>query len=702
MSKSAPRSALLTTYTAGMASLVTAGAGHALHLNPTVPAALAAAGVAGTLIHDRRRARVVGTPGLSAALTAWRCAPWLATGAWASWSTYTGPFHVANLVAAGAAGLLGALIAPAFAADDPEPAPTAGPAQLFVSPVVREWKGRIQRLCRVEPITIRDVINWPNGAGFTLNVDFAEGSGDTWEAIRDRTRALAGAARLPKGCVIDVDEGDVQGSAVVRIPTKNALGDLIFARNDFTELTVTGELPIGTYPDTDRTTIEVRQSAGLVVGQRRSGKTNLLHAIIGALVRCPDALIWVVDLNGGGLAVPWLMPGVEGLMDGYPIDWVAWNPETAVKMAKAAPAIARDRKARYARLKAKANTDLLPVSRDLPEIVIIIDESAEVMGDSSRARAAIEAFLELQRIGGAEAVNVIFSGLRATQDTLPVPVRKQSALKISTRVGDNGELGYLFGDARIRNSDLLYAGCAFIQRGDDNADRAAGVRQFKVDRWLPQHIEAAAIATAHLRPKLDQASATAGGEYYANRWADAEPLLARLRGHAVPTTTRTEPPVAPPAPNTPPPGPPEDRDDARNQARQGLRQLVMDMALAELPDDQVEAQFAQLTAGGIAALPVTTEQASPQQTGRAQASDQDDDADEVTTSESSRGSWYPERLIELARAAKDRGGLTPTEMRNALANEGIEISEKTLFKWLGRFAQAKRLDNNDGRYTATD
>jgi hypothetical protein len=695
MSTSPTRSALLTTFNAGMASLVTAGACSALDLNPAVPAALAAAGVAGTVVRERRRARHVGMPGLSAALTAWRCAPWLAAGAWASWSTYTGPFHTANLVAAGAAGLLGALVAPAFAEDDPAPvAARRDPEPLFVSPLVREWKARIERLCRVW-ITIGDVINWPNGAGFTLNIDFADGSGDTWEAIRDRTRALAASARLPKGCVIDVTEGDVQGTAVVRVPIKNNLAEIIYAPNDFSPLTVTGLLPIGAFGDTLPTEIEVRQSAGLVMGRRRSGKTNLLHAIIGALVRCPDALIWIVDLNGGGLAVPWLMPSVEGLVEEYPIDWVAWNPETAIKMAQVAPIIARDRKARYARLKAKANTDLLPVSADLPEIVIIVDEGAEVMGDSSRARPAIEAFLELQRIGGAEAVNVIFSGLRATQDTLPVGVRKQAALRISTKVADDGELGYLFGDTRVRCADLQYPGCAFIQRDDSMADGTAPVRQFKAHRWLPQHIEACVLATIDRRPNLDAAGVAVGGKIYANRWADAEPLLARLRGEAGPSTpARPEPAPVPPAPAAPP-GTLEDRDEARNRARHGLRQLVMDMALAELPDDHVEAEFAQLTAGGIEALPVTAEHEPVDQ-------DQDDDADEVTTTETARGRWSPERLIELARAAKDQGGITPSEMKAALDAEGIEVSNKTLFKWLERFVEQDRLDNNKGRYTALD
>jgi S-DNA-T family DNA segregation ATPase FtsK/SpoIIIE len=599
----------------------------------------------------------------------------------------TGPFHTANLIAGAAAGLLGALIAPAFAADEPASSaaePLRLPAITNDQQLIRTWKGRIERLARIEPITVRRLEHWPNAAGFTLDVDFAEGSGDTWRSVADAATRLAAAAQLPPGCVVAVSEGALQGTARILVPTVNALAEEVPLPEDVSPLTIWRELPVGVHADTSVATVELRQSSGLVVGQKGGGKTNLLLVLIGMLKRCPENLTWVVDLNGGGLAVPWTMPYVDGQVSRRPIDWIAPDPEEAIIMARVAAAIARDRKARYARLKARANTDLLPVSADLPQITIVVDEGAEVMGDASRARAAINGLLEVQRIGRAEGVNVIFSGLRATQDTLPVNVRKQCALKIATRVADDGELGYILSNTKgIRAEDLVEPGTIFLQKGN------ALPRQVRVYRTLPERITRIVLGTDALTPTLDEAGTAVGGKDYRDRWQRLEPWLAALRGEPVPVAPAPAP--VPPAPTPPVPGTPEDRDEARERARRGLRQVVLDLALDEMPDEHVDAEFASLTGGGLAILdrePVD--------------SDEDDDPDEVRTADTARGTWSPERLIELARAAKDSGGITPTEMRNALETDGIEVSNKTLYKWLERLTQQKRLDNNKGRYTALD
>lgn len=119
-------------------------------------------------------------------------------------------------------------------------------------------------------------------------------------------------------------------------------------------------------------------------------------------------------------------------------------------------------------------------------------------------------------------------------------------------------------------------------------------------------------------------------------------------------------------------------------------------ALSELPDDQVEDEFERLTAGGIEGLAVTAGYERVDQD-----RDKDDD-DEVTTTDRAQRSWSPDLLIELAQAATARGGITPTEMKAALDDEGIEVSNKTLFKWLDRFSKDKRLNNTNGRYTVVD
>jgi S-DNA-T family DNA segregation ATPase FtsK/SpoIIIE len=74
-------------------------------------------------------------------------------------------------------------------------------------------------------------------------------------------------------------------------------------------------------------------------------------------------------------------------------------------MAQVAAAIAKDRKSRYAGLTAASGGDLLPVTHDLSQITIVVDESAEV-DDDPEARSTMDALLKVQRIGRAEGVNV--------------------------------------------------------------------------------------------------------------------------------------------------------------------------------------------------------------------------------------------------------------------------------------------------------
>jgi hypothetical protein len=93
-----------------------------------------------------------------------------------------------------------------------------------------------------------------------------------------------------------------------------------------------------------------------------------------------DNLTWVIDLNGGGLALPWLHAWHTGGRPGRPpIDWVADTPAKALAMAKAALVrIAKARKPGYKHLEIAANDDKLPVRPAVPGILIAGDEIAEI------------------------------------------------------------------------------------------------------------------------------------------------------------------------------------------------------------------------------------------------------------------------------------------------------------------------------------
>jgi S-DNA-T family DNA segregation ATPase FtsK/SpoIIIE len=656
--------------------LVGAGLCSAWDIPAVVPAALAVTAVAGVAVRDW----ATGRPWSE---RVFRLAAGVAAGSWATWSSIGGPWQLSNLVVGGAAGLFGLAVAPAFVADEPTP---LGQATQAVTPQVVEptgrratWKALIERIARVQPITITDDTDWPNGAGFTLHVVFAAGSGDSWTSVRDAAARLAAAARLPKGCAISVEEGDLQGTAVVRVPTVYALAGELPLPGDTSELSIWDDLPIGVNEDTTPALVNLRQASGLFVGRRGGGKTNLLKVLIGQLLRARDSVVWVADLNGGGLAVPFMLPYAKGEVQQPPIDWVAATPQEVVLMAQVAAAIAKDRKSRYAGLTAESGGDLLPVTRDLPQITIVVDESAEV-DDDPEARSAMDALLKVQRIGRAEGVNVLFSALRATIDTIPVSVRKQSSLKLCGPVEDDTELEYVMPGARVRSADLVHPGTFFLRRGD----QGAAVRQIKVWRTLPDRIRHLVVATDGRHPVVDPAGRGVGGKTYAGRMERLQPWLSALAG--------TVAGAAPAAPTVPLPSAgthragaasavvevqPEapasatERAEQRAKARENLRRFTSRMEVSQMPKDQLDDVFGAL----VADL-------------RPQVAEQDGEG------------WRPELLLDVAREAGPEG-IGPTDMQRKLGERGIKVSMKTVNKWVGKYAEDEKLRKLDGgKYTA--
>ncbi|MFY1673669.1 hypothetical protein ACN27G_27545 [Plantactinospora sp. WMMB334] len=657
--------------------LVAAGLGQAVDVPTWAPAIPAVGVVTGMAVRDWVTSRPWSE-------RAFRLAAGVAAGGWAVWSTITGPWNLANLVVGGSVAAAGWLVAPAFAPEDASQPANATQRDKLPEPAGRcaYWKALIEKICRVQPVTVADFGDWPNGAGFTLGVEFAPGSGDTWTALRDNATRLASSVhpRLPKGCMISAVEGDLQGTAVVRIPTVYALAKDVPLPDDTDRLSIWGDLPIRLNEDTTTAVVNLRQASGLIAGQRGGGKTNLLKVLIGQLLRCQDNVTWVADLNGGGLAVPFMLPYAEGEVTTPPIDWVASTAEEVVLMARVAAAIAADRKARYAGLTARSGGDLLPVTRDLPQITIVVDETAEV-DDDPAARAAMDALRKVQRIGRAEAVNVIFSALRATQDTIPVSLRKQSSLKLCGPVEDDTELEYMLPGARVRSADLVHPGTFFLRRGD----QGAAVRQIKVYRTLPDKIRRLVLATDGHRAQVDRAGQQVGAGIYGERLQRLQHWLDRLAGR--PTSASV--PVAPPDPNPPvvpaagarpstgrhavseeaPPLTAAERDERRRRAREGLRRMAHRQQFREMEPEQLGSIFNELV------------------------------ADLRPAAEQDGASWRPELLIELARDAGPEG-IGPTEMQRILGTRGVTVSMKTINKWVGKLADEGRLRKLDGgRYT---
>lgn len=504
----APRGPVSATVQGALATAAAAVAGDLAGVHPVIGGAATAAGAVATVL---RSAHLAHPPG--ALLYRLMCT--LGAGGWITYALASGELWSQGTWAAlGIGALTAGVLSPLGSVRRGRALPGRSLVLTRTARVGQEWEARIRRVCRMR-VTVADVVHWPTGTGYDVHVELP-GGGATRAQLAAAAAALAADARLPEGCGVEVGPGPHRGAAVLRVCTINRLTEDIPMPPVRTGGSILDPVHLGEYRDGTEAGVHLRQASALVTGQRGSGKTTLLNVLTAQVASRRDALVWHIDLNGGGLSQPWVQPWLDGRADRPAVDWAAADLEEALMLASAALAIAKDRKKSTRSLKIQANSSLMPVSPDLPEVVIVVDESAEAVSPMSRDRGvqALRSMLEeIQRIGRNEAVNVVFSSLRATQDMISPNVRKQASVRIGMYVQDEEELAYLYGWNRGASiDDLPGPGCGFIQDGQ------ADPRPFRAYNLLPAEIVEAAVAIARSRPELDEAAAEVAGEAYARRY----------------------------------------------------------------------------------------------------------------------------------------------------------------------------------------
>lgn len=455
-----------------------------------------------------------------------RAACWMGAGGWLSYvlAAHNDPLTWPTAFSLGAGGLSMGLIARGLATRKAKKlsAQQAAQASMFLKGMAAQWKDRIERCCSVKVDHIIAIEDWPKKSGFTIEVKLADGG--TWEQLRAHTDRMASDADLDEGCGIEVQHGIKRSRALVKVQTINALHGEHMLPDDWSPLDFNEDFDIGPERDFTPAVINMRQSSTMVAGQKRSGKTNELQAIISKLMRMPNVLVWIIDFNGGGLALPWIQAWNEmGRPGNPPIDWVAHTPDEALMMVTAASEIAKKRKIAYQQLMRQQNTDLLPLTPEIPGIVIVMDECAEILGTAvtdQTMRRIEEKYLEVLRIAGAVGINEITCGLRATVDVFgSTMIKAQSQNRIGMRMGDVEEIAYLIGwDAKIQPADMPGQGYGCYTNGERSA-------LFKGWRVTPNIITKGVAETNQLRPALDKVSLSVVPEGYASRWDRARALF---------------------------------------------------------------------------------------------------------------------------------------------------------------------------------
>ncbi len=490
-----------------------------------IPLFLALCGVGAAVYTGMRR----GTPTTN---ITFRVGCWVFPAAWATWIIAMGWSVWAIVLLAGLC--IGAgVLAPLLAA--PEPPKDATPEDSGEAGEILKLIVKYGGVKQGEWPTVRHLRDWkPSDAGSTWEVKARRGSNLNWTKIRDIQLDLATALDLPHGCPVEAEpagKGFGQGTTHLKVSTRNYLEVPIDFPMDFTMRSIKDYFDVGHHLDATLGEIEMHQSTGLIVSQRGKGKTNLLQVITAKLVLCPDAIVWHIDLNNGSMSAAWMRETAKGTTEFPAIDWVAVTAEEALRMVEAAIRIAKHRRAVYTGMMMDEDETILPVAPHLPAIIIIVDEAAEVTGEQAGKveQAVSEALQELQRIGRAMCVHVLFSSLRGTGDYMPSPIKKQTGFSFCGGVKDESELAYVFDWHNGLDPKMLTEKGQFFYQVDGGP-----VRMLKVYRMRPKQIQEICHAVQpHRRlAVLDPPSVQVAGPDYQTRWQrdDFVQWLAYLRG----------------------------------------------------------------------------------------------------------------------------------------------------------------------------
>lgn len=362
--------------------------------------------------------------------------------------------------------------------------------------IADEWTARIAKVCRID-VQVIAVEKWmhpgadgtPRETGYTLEIILPP-TGVGWRTLKDHQDALANAAQLPLGCGVEAGPGISRNRALLDVSTVNALEDDIPFPPADRPLSVDDPLDIGVRRDGSPALVSIRSESWVVSGGTGSGKSNELRTIINRLMECEDTLIVVIDKNGGGLVLPYLVPWVAGEIPFPPIAAVVDTDEEALKILHFLGQLIGVRKQSQAQNMMDADDDMVAASPRVPQIVVITDEGA------SMNPKVQDAIVDLSDRGRGSRIRTIYCALRATAagGYLPKPLLAQALVRIGMRVNLTSELQYLFNSRGLDPADTPAPGYGFIEVTGEPALVHKGYRT------LPSHARECAVRTAKWRP----------------------------------------------------------------------------------------------------------------------------------------------------------------------------------------------------------
>jgi S-DNA-T family DNA segregation ATPase FtsK/SpoIIIE len=253
--------------------------------------------------------------------------------------------------------------------------------------------------------------------------------------------------------------------------------------------TITEPIDLGPFEDAAPCRVLFLRRHVLLGGATGAGKSSGLNVLMGNVAACRDVVIWAIDLKKGMELGPWAPC----------IDRLATTPDEARRLLADAVKVLEARAA----LLAERGQRVWQPTPDMPALIIIIDEYAELSDD---APDAIKHADSIARRGRAVAVNLVAATQRPTQKAMGQgAVRSQMDVRISFRVRERKDVDLILGQGMLAagwDAHKLNAPGKFLVAAAEH-DTPKRARAYLI---TDQVVEAAANYYAELRPPLDAIS----------------------------------------------------------------------------------------------------------------------------------------------------------------------------------------------------
>jgi hypothetical protein len=300
----------------------------------------------------------------------------------------------------------------------------------------RKWETMFTRL-GVRNMRITAIYRHPTGLQVAGQLGSATDKDGvvTFERIKALAPQVAVDRKLPPGAVY-FEEGETADLFTMHLRTLIGKRPVEFLPDYREPATINKPLGVGKHDNGQEFKALFREVAVMIVGVRDSGKSNLMSVLIAQIARCPDALIFVIDLKGGRMARPWLVPWLLGKSPRPVIDWLATTREEAVIMLDALIA------AGQARAEDGEGGEKITPSRANPAVFLFVDETAIMTGhgirenniSNSKIATKLAVIAETFR---SEAIDPVVAALRSNVDIMgSTALKAQSTLRFGLRVNE--------------------------------------------------------------------------------------------------------------------------------------------------------------------------------------------------------------------------------------------------------------------------